>query len=594
MTLGVEEEFLIVDETTGGLVARAGELIAPAQAMLGSDVAHELNLCQIEIGTPVCHDLASVRSELTRLRSGLDGVASSIGTRIAATATHPFGSWRDQQIDPANERYRRIADVYQVIARQQVIAGCHVHVGIDDRDLAVAVMNRSRPWVPVFAALAANSPYWQGVDTGYASYRLQVWQRWPTSGMPPRLESAEEFDRLVEELVAMEAIEDATFIYWYVRPSVRWPTVEFRMCDVCLDVDTTVAIAGLARALAWTCRRDALESRPEPDMGREALAAAMWRAARYGLDDMLVSPAARAPRPVPDVIDELLEYIKEGLDAHGDRDEVTSLVQRVLDIGNGATRQRAARSAGGNLRETIRSIVVATSAQDPSTNDADVPAPPHGGGPVTAFAMRVELPDEPNSLARVAAALGRLGANIVDIDVHDVDGAVVDEIVVEAPSTTTVDALRQVAVAAGARRVDAKQLPDVFDHDVVVRAMDAAARLLGADALLALTEVVADVVPIDTAIVAPTTALALSEHDSTRLALGMPVLVTVVAPTGDSFTVIVPRVGLGPDVFDALVVTRAAAPFSVTEIARLRALLRLDVVRLEAADRSIVLDVDLA
>ncbi len=340
MTLGVEEEFLIVDQVTGELVGRAGELFAAARSKLGNDVAKELNLCQIEIGTPVCTDLAGVRSSLTRLRAELDDSARSIGTRIAATATHPFGSWRDQRIDPGIERYSRLADVYQVVARQQVIAGCHVHVGVDDPELRVEIMNRARPWLPAMVALSANSPYWQGVDTGYASYRLQIWQRWPTSGMPPRLESAEEFDRLVAELVAMEAIEDETFIYWYVRPSGRYPTVEFRPCDVCLDVDTTVAIAGLVRALAWTCGRDAIEGRPEPTEGREALAAAMWRAARYGLGGSLISPVSHHPIVASEVLQQLLEHVADGLDVHGDRDEVTELVARGVEGGNGADRQR--------------------------------------------------------------------------------------------------------------------------------------------------------------------------------------------------------------------------------------------------------------
>jgi glutamate---cysteine ligase / carboxylate-amine ligase len=585
MTLGVEEEFLIVDAATGELVARAHELFDSAQARLGDDVAKELNLCQIEIGTPICHDLAGVRRELTRLRSELGAAAASMGARIAATATHPFGSWRDQRIDPGSDRYRRIADVYQVVARQQVIAGCHVHVGINDRDLAVEVMNRARPWLPVLAALSANSPFWQGVDTGYASYRLQVWQRWPTSGMPPQLSSAAEFDALVDELVQMEAIEDATFIYWYARPSARFPTIEFRACDVCLDVDSTVALAGLARALAWTCRRNALEGWPELDVGREVLDAAMWRAARYGLDGTLVSPAMRAPIPAHQVVHELLGYVDDGLDAHGDRDEVATLVGQILDRGNGAARQRSAHARGGNLRETIRAIVDATVVSDPTTEaHGDLIARTSRRAPVHSFALRVELDDEPNSLARIAGALGRLHANIVDIDIHEVDGAVVDQIVVEAPATTTVDTIRRAVVAAGARRVDARSMPDDFDRDIGVRALDAAATLLQPDDDRSVTEVVDDVVPADRATFEPLATLTLAEDDSTRLAVGLPVVTVHVAPTGDTFTAIVPRIRPDLDVFDALVVTRMSAPFSVTEVARLRALLRFNAARAGAVD----------
>ncbi|MEY2591539.1 MAG: glutamate---cysteine ligase / carboxylate-amine ligase [Acidimicrobiaceae bacterium] len=585
MTLGVEEEFLIVDAATGELVARAGELFAGAQTRLGDDVAKELNLCQIEIGTPICHDLAGVRGELTRLRAELTSAAASLGARIAATATHPFGSWRDQRIDPGSDRYRRIADVYQVVARQQVIAGCHVHVGIEDRDLAVEVMNRARPWLPVLVALSANSPFWQGVDTGYASYRLQVWQRWPTSGMPPQLSSAAEFDALVDELVTMEAIEDATFIYWYARPSARYPTIEFRACDVCLDVDATVAVAGVARALAWTCRRNALEDRPDLDVGREVLDAAMWRAARYGLDGTLVSPALRSPIPATQVVQELLEYIEDGLEAHGDRDEVAALVGQIIDVGNGASRQRRAHSRSGSLRDTIRAIVDATVPSNPATGQrSDVVARMDTGGSVHSFVLRVELADEPNSLARVAGALGRLQANIVDIDIQEVDGSVVDQIVVEAPMTATVDTIRRAVVAAGARRVDARPMPDDFDRDIGVRALDAASTLIQTDDAQRVTDVVSDVIPADRATFEPITTLVVADTDKTRLALGMAVVTSHVAPTGDSFTAIVPRMGRGRVVFDALVVTRTTAPFSVTEVARLRALLRFNAARTMAAD----------
>ena len=158
-------------------------------------------------------------------------------------------------------------DAYQIVARQQVICGCHVHVGIADRDLAVAVMNRVRPWLPALLALSANSPYWQGLDTGFASYRLQVWQRWPTSGMPPELADRQEYDELVDDSTTVDAIEDATFLYWYVRPSARYPTLEFRVCDVCLDVDDAVALAGLVRALAWTCAVQHSRAGPRPTCG---------------------------------------------------------------------------------------------------------------------------------------------------------------------------------------------------------------------------------------------------------------------------------------------------------------------------------------
>ncbi len=356
MTLGVEEEFLVIDSETADLVPRSDELIPRAKAILGDDVTPELNLCQIEVGTPVCEDLGPLRDHLVRLRRGLSLAGSDLGLQVAATGTHPYTSWRDQQIDFRNDRYTRMDDVYQIVARQQVICGCHVHVGIEEPDLAVAVMNRVRPWISVLLALSSNSPFWQGLDTGYASYRLQVWQRWPTSGMPPALASRRDFDQMVTDLEALDAIEDATFLYWYVRPSVRWPTLEFRVCDTCLHVDDTMAIAGLVRALAWTTAREAVAEQPVTMPSREVMAAATWRAGRYGLANQLVSPTTTTLRPARAVVTELMDHVREALEAHGDWESVCEWVGRILRDGNGADRQRQAFARRGSGRDVVARI----------------------------------------------------------------------------------------------------------------------------------------------------------------------------------------------------------------------------------------------
>lgn len=360
LTLGVEEEFLVVDRASGALVPRADEVLVHAVPALGDAVASELNLCQIEVGTPVCTTLGEVRSQLTRLRRGLSSAADQVGNCVAAVGAHPFGYWEDQRVDVRNERYRRMEDAYQIVARQQVICGCHVHVGIADRELAIDTMNRVRPWLAVLLALSANSPFWRSLDTGYASYRHQVWQRWPTSGMPPRLESYAQFQELVGQLESIEAIEDPTFIYWYVRPSIRYPTLEFRSCDACLEVDHTVAIAGLVRALAWTCARDALDGQPDAVPRREIMQAAMWRAGRYGLSAELVSPSAMATRPAAEVVGELLDHVKDGLEAHGDWDEVNALVADMLERGNGASRQLAAFARRRDTHDVLKVVLAAT------------------------------------------------------------------------------------------------------------------------------------------------------------------------------------------------------------------------------------------
>jgi carboxylate-amine ligase len=261
-------------------------------------------------------------------------------------------------------------EAYRIVARQQVICGCHVHVGIPDRDLAIETMNRARPWLPVLLALSANSPFWQQSDTGYASYRLQVWQRWPTSGMPPALASAAAYDDLVAQLQSVEAIEDPTFLYWYVRPSGRYPTLEFRACDVCLDVEDAVTVAGLVRALAWTSMREAVDGRPSTCPPIEVLDAAMWRAARYGVDATLVSPTRLATRPAVEVVAELLAHVADGLDEHGDRDDVAGGVEAILRRGNGAARQRATLQLRGDRRDVITDALAVTAATTVETRAA--------------------------------------------------------------------------------------------------------------------------------------------------------------------------------------------------------------------------------
>jgi carboxylate-amine ligase len=346
MTLGVEEEFLLIDAHTGALVPRSPAILDRAVPILGDRVQPELNECQIEVASLVATDLDELGADLRYLRSSLAQTTGEMHTAIAPLGTHPFSSWRDQRVNSSLDRYRDMEDAYQVVARQQVICGCHVHIGFDDADMAVAVMNRSRTWLPVLLALSANSPFWSGSDSGFASYRTQVWQRWPTSGMPPTLRDRAEYDAVVQELASIEAIEDATFMYWYVRPSDRYPTLEFRVCDVCLDVEDTITIAGLVRALAWTSARDEAEGVAMSPRSREALDAAMWHAGRYGIESTLIDPLLPLTRPAGEVVDVFLDHVADGLDAHGDREQVVDGVRRIFARGNGAMQQRAAAAVG--------------------------------------------------------------------------------------------------------------------------------------------------------------------------------------------------------------------------------------------------------
>ena len=350
ITFGVEEEFFLIDRMTGGLVGGSARVLPAARERLGQAVTTELNLCQIEADTPVCTTLDELRTELGRLRSGLMEAARAEGAAVVALGTHPFSTWESQRINDEVPRYAVLEARYEALARQQIICGCHVHLGLGDRDLEIPVLNQIRPWLPVLLALSANSPFWEGSDTGYASYRTEMWARWPTAGMPPELRDRAHYDELVAELQSAGAIPDATQLYWFARPSARFPTLEMRICDVCLCIDDAVTIAGLVRALAWACA-DAHEcGAPLPAMTPPVLDAAVWRAARFGLSAELIHPETGQPGPAPVVVQALLELARPGLEAHGDADEISELVARLLTDGTGADRQRAAFRAGGLAR----------------------------------------------------------------------------------------------------------------------------------------------------------------------------------------------------------------------------------------------------
>jgi carboxylate-amine ligase len=359
LTVGVEEEFQIVDAETNELASRAERVLSRARRLVGTAAEEELNRCQVEVATPVCRSLDEVDAHLRSLRESLQVAAAAEGSRIVAVGSHPVGSWEEQEVGPC-DRYQRIEDEYQIVAREQVICGCHVHVGVPDADAAVAVMDRIGPWLPTLLALSANSPFWQGIDTGYDSYRTEVWRRWPTFGMPPRLGDDTGYRALVDEMVSGGAIDDPTHLYWLVRPSERWPTVELRACDVCLTADEATMVAGLSRALAWTAMQDASAGRPPPDVPRDLLEAATWRAARFGLGDELLSAVDLRPRPAAEVVHELLDHVRDGLDVHDDRDRVEAQVEAVLGGGNGATRQRAAFAQRGDCADVIRCAVEQT------------------------------------------------------------------------------------------------------------------------------------------------------------------------------------------------------------------------------------------
>ena len=360
-TVGVEEEYHLVDAETMALHS-APEVIDRATDTM-DDASSEISTAQLEVATPVCSTLDEVRSELIRLRCQAGEVAARQGCRILAMATHPFSSWEDQRLSPG-ERYLGLFERWGLLALQQLITGCHVHVAVDDPELTIAVLDRVRPWLPVLVAMTSSSPFWEGSDTGYASYRTMWFDRWPTAGMPATLGSRAAFDALVADLVKTGAIDDATHLYWDVRPSVRYPTLEFRVGDVCPSVEDAVLYAALARALTRTFVADA-ERRgdagdPVADVRPEVLRIARWRAARHGLTEQLVHPVRWEPRPAAEVVQALLDLVRDDLEAAGEWDEVDDGVQRLLAEGTASARYRRLMAETGDLRAVTAAAVEET------------------------------------------------------------------------------------------------------------------------------------------------------------------------------------------------------------------------------------------
>lgn len=364
-TLGVEEEYQILDPLSRDLTSSATRLLQEAQQTLGDAVQYEMLLSQIETVTPICATLTDVRAALTHLRGNLIAAAHRCGVQIAAAATHPFARWQDQQFSPG-ERYHSIERNYRQLAYEQSIFGCHVHIGLDNREEAVQVMNHARVWLAPLLALTGNSPYFGGYDTGYASYRTEIWARWPFSGPPQIFSSLAEHDALVQAITIPGSIDNAREVYWDMRLSPRFNTIEVRLIDVCLSIDEAVMVAGLVRALIQTCHEAVLRGEAYPPIRQEIVRATHWRAARYGLEAELLDPYTGQAVPASSLINQLLSFVRAALEAQDDLESVSTLVSSVLQHGTGATRQRTVFNRTRQW-QTLLDFIVAETAKGTTT-----------------------------------------------------------------------------------------------------------------------------------------------------------------------------------------------------------------------------------
>jgi carboxylate-amine ligase len=358
-TIGVEEEFFLVDRTTRALVPVAPAVLPEARVLAGDDVQFELQQAQIETSTRVCHTLDEVRQELRRLRHALADATAGSGCAIVSSGSHPLDFEEASRVT-REPKYLQLERDYRLVTHEQMVAGCHVHVGLTDPEAVIQVMNRARPWLAVLLALTANSPFWKGRDSGYASFRTEVWRRWPTAGIPEAFASRAEYDEVVDALLAVDGIDDPARIYWDVRPSARFGTLEFRIADAGLTVDEVVMTAGLVRGLVRSCHSQVVAGEPLPLPRPELLRAAAWRAARYGVAGTLIDLDACRAVPAPAMVESLLAFVRPALEEAGDLDKVSAQVETVLDGGTGAERQRRAFASRHRLEDVVDFLVAET------------------------------------------------------------------------------------------------------------------------------------------------------------------------------------------------------------------------------------------
>ncbi|MFJ3788438.1 glutamate--cysteine ligase [Kitasatospora sp. NPDC090091] len=362
-TVGVEEEFLLVDRRTRLPVERAPQVIAAAADVLGDQVQNEFYPVQVEVSSRPAERLDDLRADLARLRSVLAEAAADAGCLLVASGTPVLSGPGPGRITDS-PRYRRMAARYAGVldGYDGALCGCHVHLGTEGRGQALALCNHLRPWLPVVQALAVNSPFSAGRDSGFASWRTVQWARWPTVGPPPVLDEAQ-YEALADALVECGVLLDRRMIYWYARPSEHVPTLEVRIADVNADLDTVVLLAGLLRGLSAVLLGEVGAGRPAPDLPCGVVGAAHWQAARTGLAGDGMDPCTGRHAPMTALVDRLLERAAPGLAAAGDLAAVESALARLRRLGTGAVRQRQAlQRHGGRLAAVVDDLAELTVA----------------------------------------------------------------------------------------------------------------------------------------------------------------------------------------------------------------------------------------
>lgn len=364
--IGIEEEYQTIDPDTRDLRSHIhAEILQKGKTLLAERVKPEMHQSVIEIGTGVCPNIKEAGAEIRSLRTAIINLAKQNGLRLAAAGAHPFAQWHKQEIYP-DDRYKTIVEDMKMVARANLIFGLHVHIGVEDRETAIQLMNGARYFLPHILALSTNSPFWEGMDTGFKSYRCKVFERFPRTNIPDLYTSWSEFENYVNLLIHTKCIDNAKKIWWDIRPHPHFPTLEFRVCDVPMRADETVAIAALCQAVIAKLYRLHEKNQSYRHYSRALIMENKWRAARYGLDGKMIDFGKQTEVPVRDLMNEMLDFVSDVVPSLGSEDEINHIRTMVAE-GTGADRQLKVFAETGDMKAVVDYMIQQTETGLPET-----------------------------------------------------------------------------------------------------------------------------------------------------------------------------------------------------------------------------------
>jgi glutamate---cysteine ligase / carboxylate-amine ligase len=359
LSIGIEEEYQTIDPETRDLRSHIQmEILSKAKLKIAEKVKAEMHQAVVEVGTNVCRDIKEAREDMRSLRREMITLASENGLLLGSASTHPFADWKVQEIYP-DERYYRVVEDMQLVARANLVFGLHVHVGIEDRDTAIHIMNSMRYFLPHILALSTNSPFWMGMETGFKSYRSKVFERFPRTGIPDVFSNWADYETFVNLLIKTNCIDNGKKIWWDVRPHPFFETIEVRVCDIPMRLDETLAIAALIQATALMLWKLHAANKSYRIYGRALISENKFRACRYGLDGKLIDFGKEEEVPMRDLVLEYLDLIDDEVDELGSREEV-NYVREILKMGTGADRQLRVFRETQDLKKVVDYIVAET------------------------------------------------------------------------------------------------------------------------------------------------------------------------------------------------------------------------------------------